>query len=427
MMHPSQVALLALEGDALLKLAVVRHLTARARAGADEAGGAPGVQELDVGRISTAASAAVSNALLHAEMASLLPDAAGLAGSKRVAAHVKEGGTAVEAAIALVARAEGDDCGAIAALVRYLVERTTAAASPDAVRRALVPQGGNAKGALLERGGTVTSERAGGPPHMPVFAATATLDDMKARATAGSKREAERLAAAKLLGGSYEAAISSLVSSLDLAPRGQRVSLAAERAQEGEAAGSEAKTAGARASGDEPPQTDNWTFEAYEFPDERRQAILKGGESSSQWFTRKLIHPGADTFQVAMQAAACLPTQVSRVESWLAPPPPSRADAPHDNAGPAGSDAESSADGSRGPSDPSAEVEAEAVTGDDPPPGRYVAVLRVVLTDLAAAAVGAGTSERLFVTPTVEESRTRALRFAAEAAKEWLLLLASRD
>jgi len=57
----------------------------------------------------------------------------------------------------------------------------------------------NPKGMLLELGGSVTSELAGGTAHMPVFRAEAILGDLCAEAESGSMKGAERDAASAVL------------------------------------------------------------------------------------------------------------------------------------------------------------------------------------------------------------------------------------
>ena len=58
----------------------------------------------------------------------------------------------------------------------------------------------NAKGKLLELGGTLTSERAGGSDHEPVFLAVAELGGQRmSTKAAGSKLSVEQRAARLLL------------------------------------------------------------------------------------------------------------------------------------------------------------------------------------------------------------------------------------
>ena len=86
---------------------------------------------------------------------------------------------------------------AINSLAHYLVEQTAPTVNkehPHTVNKEH-PQPtarmANPKGRLLEMGGSVSSECAGGPPHRPVFLAIATLGDILVEATGGSKKTSE--------------------------------------------------------------------------------------------------------------------------------------------------------------------------------------------------------------------------------------------
>ncbi len=172
---------LALVGDAMLRAAVLQVLgagdVAAARAG-----------RLSKGALTTRASNALTNAHLAAAAAPALLGAGVLSAADLAAVpsdHARA--TALEAAVAAVAA--GGGAAAVACLARALV--AAAPAAPD------VP----AKTALLEAGGAVTTERAGGPDHAPLWRARATLRDAVARTQAprASKRAAEAEAAVEVM------------------------------------------------------------------------------------------------------------------------------------------------------------------------------------------------------------------------------------
>jgi dsRNA-specific ribonuclease len=120
-------------------------------------------------------STILSNKFLAARVESILPLSIYTDAAKLVSDHSV--GTMVEAAVAAV-----KDEDAVADLVTWLIEE---ARNLDM----------NAKGQLLEFGGTVDSIRVGGSDHAPVFKAMARLDDQTVEATGKTRKDAEHNAA----------------------------------------------------------------------------------------------------------------------------------------------------------------------------------------------------------------------------------------
>ena len=141
-----------------------------------------------MGRLTRLQSIATSNEFLKHNIATILPRHAHLSGPESSAHDV---GTMVEAAIDAV-HAKGD-VKAIDSLAQWLVQ---AARDMDGLHGAFH----NAKGRLLEMGGTVTSKRVGGPDHKPVFEAVAQLAMTRVSAAEqGSKRYVEQQVSRRLL------------------------------------------------------------------------------------------------------------------------------------------------------------------------------------------------------------------------------------
>eukprot|EP00320_Phaeocystis_rex_P006721 CAMPEP_0119075426 /NCGR_PEP_ID=MMETSP1178-20130426/80145_1 /TAXON_ID=33656 /ORGANISM="unid sp, Strain CCMP2000" /LENGTH=238 /DNA_ID=CAMNT_0007057647 /DNA_START=21 /DNA_END=737 /DNA_ORIENTATION=+ len=144
------------------------------------------VGEHTVGSLTRLQNVATSNAFLKSNIATLLPQHAHMSESS---AH--DIGTMVEAAVDAV-HTEGD-MHAIDELARWLVQT---AREMDGLHSAF----DNAKGRLLEMGGTVTSERVGGADHRPIFKAVAQLGVKQVSATEqGSKRCVEQQVSRRLL------------------------------------------------------------------------------------------------------------------------------------------------------------------------------------------------------------------------------------
>ena len=144
--------------------------------------------EHNVGNLTRLQSVATSNEFLKSNIATILPQHAQLSESASSAHSI---GTMVEAAVDAV-HTEGD-VDAIEDLARWLVQT---AREMDGLHGAF----DNAKGRLLEMGGTVTSERVGGPDHKPVFEAVAQLGMERVSAIEqGSKRFVEQQVSRRLL------------------------------------------------------------------------------------------------------------------------------------------------------------------------------------------------------------------------------------
>ena len=130
---------------------------------------------------------AVSNEHLHMNFAHLMPQHA-----ERLREQSENGriaGTMVEAAVTAVH--DKDDHDAIIDLAEYLVHQALEQEASGLQ---------HAKQKLLELGGTVTCERAGGPDHAPIFVAVAELGGQRISAQgAGSKAQLEKRVAAQLL------------------------------------------------------------------------------------------------------------------------------------------------------------------------------------------------------------------------------------
>lgn len=148
-----------------------------------------GLTEVD--QLSRAYAVVSSNANLAANVDALLPNSllAQIPMERRLLQE-HDCGTIVEACVDLVANA--GNAAAIDELARYLVASVgTASAIAE------VPT--NPKSMLIELGGSLSSDLAGGSAHMPVYRAEATLGDLYAEAQGGSKKGAERDAATTVL------------------------------------------------------------------------------------------------------------------------------------------------------------------------------------------------------------------------------------
>jgi len=167
----------AWHGDKTLGAAIARELRSR------------GLTEVD--QLTRAYSVVASNANLAGNMDALLPNSLiALIPMERRLLQVHDCGTVVEACVGSVA--DAGNTAAIDELARYLV------AGVDSVS-AITEVPTHPKGMLLELGGSVTSELAGGTAHMPVFRAEAILGDLYAEAESGSMKGAERDAASAVL------------------------------------------------------------------------------------------------------------------------------------------------------------------------------------------------------------------------------------
>jgi dsRNA-specific ribonuclease len=149
---------------------------------------AVGDGEHTVGSLTRLQSIATSNEFLKSNIATILPQHAQLSESASSAHDI---GTMVEAAVNAV-HTKGD-VYAIDDLAQWLVQT---AREMDSLHGAF----DNAKGRLLEMGGTVTSKRVGGPEHKPVFEAVAQLAMARVSTTEqGSKRFVEQQVSRRLL------------------------------------------------------------------------------------------------------------------------------------------------------------------------------------------------------------------------------------
>ena len=156
---------------------------------------AVGDGEHTVGSLTRLQSMATSNEFLKSNIATILPQHAQLSESASSAHDI---GTMVEAAVDAV-HTKGD-VHAIEDLARWLVQT---ASEMDGLYGAF----DNAKGRLLEMGGTVTSKRVGGPDHKPVFEAVAQLAMTRVSATEqGSKRYVEQQVSRQFLRSSSDTA-----------------------------------------------------------------------------------------------------------------------------------------------------------------------------------------------------------------------------
>jgi hypothetical protein len=160
--------------------------------------------EHTVGNLTRLQSLATSNDFLKSNIATILPQHAHLweqcHGQSLQIHSAHDVGTMVEAAVDAV-HAQGG-VHAIDDLARWLVQ-TAREMEDDGLHGAF----DNAKGRLLEMGGTVTSKRVGGPDHMPVFEAVAHLGGKRVSATGkGSKRHVEQQVSRQFLRSSSDTA-----------------------------------------------------------------------------------------------------------------------------------------------------------------------------------------------------------------------------
>mmetsp|Transcript_23081 Transcript_23081/g.64094 ORF Transcript_23081/g.64094 Transcript_23081/m.64094 type:complete len:461 (-) Transcript_23081:501-1883(-) len=187
-------------GDRILSAAIARELRGLARS-------------CSPGQLTAIYSAAASNENMAVHIDLLLPPCLldTIPPLQSAAMQVHDYGTMLEACIQAVA---DEDPEAVAELARFLVSsvmRTGVDTSADSVDEELkgaefgTEDGppwmldGNPKGRLLELGGELTCERVGGLEHAPVFLAEARIEEHSAQARGGSKKAAEKEAAAAVL------------------------------------------------------------------------------------------------------------------------------------------------------------------------------------------------------------------------------------
>ena len=176
----------ALLGDALLKVALYRALGL-----GETSAGQSRRQSLDKGRLHDHAASALSNTRLSACAATLLVGPGLLSESDLQALpseHTR--GTCVEAAASAVGTLGGAEADrALGCVAKLLL------AEPIVSDAQIHP-----KTLLIEQGGSVVSERQGGPDHLPLWSAVAKKGSLNLRVgPQASKREAEAMAAEGLL------------------------------------------------------------------------------------------------------------------------------------------------------------------------------------------------------------------------------------
>ena len=179
-----EIAVAAFYGDKILGAAVA---LSQQRADVDD--------QATVGDLTHTHMLAVSNEVLHANFADILPQYSDAVGSHR--SQSRAAGTMVEAAVATVHATGPGGAAAIDDLADWLVQRAHAS-QLESVQDFF--QKANAKGKLLELGGRVSSTRVGGPDNEPVWSAEAALGEQRVivRVT-GSSKDAERKAAEQVL------------------------------------------------------------------------------------------------------------------------------------------------------------------------------------------------------------------------------------
>ena len=205
------------------------------------------------------ASVALSNSFLARNVHQILPE---FLNNNLLQVSDHRVGTMVEVAVAAV-HAKDDGAEAVHDLATWLVRE--ASMNPDP----------NAKGRLLNLGGTVESIQVSGTDHQPVFHATAELQGRCAFAHGHSKKQAEQLAAAGLFTDMEYNVVEREV--LDLSPACN-------------------------------------VWNPFFFPLDHRLE-LKGGETIREWWSRGALRP-QDSFRRAMMAPEVFPDQIVAVDSW---------------------------------------------------------------------------------------------------------------
>ena len=173
--NKDQLGVLALLGDKILDLAVTRAVLKSAP-----------TATTSTEFIAKKLSQIISNAHLARHANTILPPIVIDTQNNETMGHWTIA-TKVEAAVALV-----DDDEAVADLAEFL--RTSIAAGDDIQS--------HPKMLLLELGGTLVSQRKGGPDHSPIYEATARFKGEKGQqvlALGSSKKEAETIASSELL------------------------------------------------------------------------------------------------------------------------------------------------------------------------------------------------------------------------------------
>ena len=153
----------------------------------------------DVGSLTKVHALAVSNASLHAHLEYILPAHAHAFQPASLGRAAHGAGTMVEAAVAVVHEEYG--AAAVAELAEWLVGRAVARHLASEAEQTARPPAElpNAKGRVLELGGSVTAERTGGLDHAPTFTAVAELGGTRLSVTGRSKADAQQSASVRLL------------------------------------------------------------------------------------------------------------------------------------------------------------------------------------------------------------------------------------
>jgi len=222
---------------------------------------------------------ALSNRFLAARFSTILPEEEDKLFEKHAQDLSTHGvGTMVEAAVAAVHKQDGGD-EAIQNLVDWLLEEALS-----------LNHDMNAKGRLLELGGTISqTKRIGGTDHKPIFKAVASyLPDkstdapLQAEGVGTSKKVAQQEAARQLLQKlGYESAI------LEEPPS----TLTYE------------------------PPTQNWNVFDRDDDDLMTRLELTNGETARDWWTRHAIDP-KHAFRAAMLAPIVFADTILSVDSW---------------------------------------------------------------------------------------------------------------
>jgi hypothetical protein len=167
----------------------------------------------DKGAASVLVNRALSNRFFAEHSPTLLPKAILLLDLDTVDYTDRQWGTLLESVVGALHDNNNDKNGttefdeAIVELAEWLLNTafvTSPASTTTATKIPLVDLANlretKAKGLLLERGGTVDCKQIGGPPHRPVFEATATWTGVQSTASGiGKRRDFENVAARDLL------------------------------------------------------------------------------------------------------------------------------------------------------------------------------------------------------------------------------------
>lgn len=261
---------MAWKGDKLLGAAtvqVVMELEAIEDEGAIAPTSSAGLGfDFSEGYASSLAATALSNAFMASRVPEILPMYADY--SKALGDH--QIGTMLEAAVAKVNETDKD---AVLDLALWLI------------RQAHKQPRANAKGSLLEAGGSVNCARVGGPDHSAIFEATATLGESSISVRGSQKRKAEQLAAEELL------------SKIGRQPSTTMKNVVVVEQQ---------KHAG------------SWDHTKMNPFESISSVTLHDGESLEEWWLRGAMKL-KDSFRRASLAPAVFPHLIKAVDTWILP------------------------------------------------------------------------------------------------------------